>query len=495
MKQVSLKQLTSHYVLLVLGITFLVSFVSIYIYIHQLVIQQQQKESAALRVQAHSLSNLVAVYTSILKKLAVQPKVSDTLLFGSKQQAEDWAVETQQLLPGSVGVALLDTEGRLHGRPLVLRLGDQCLLDLHDYLQHKPVSSPPVHTDIADLAHFDVIQNVYQDGLLIGLLFSSFSLDLVQNELDYVTRQNQYLSVVTKTGQVIASSGDAANKNAQYETQAAITGTDWTLKASINLQDTSSILAPIGFSHFILFLLVSILFFVFAQRLRSATSRDFETIKEVLPAIYSDGDIEVDGSATKLSETSRIVGAIQLIAREMNHYQEKLISDSNTDELTGVRNRRAFNNEIQECINLAQRGLNAILIITDIDHFKQVNDTYGHVAGDLVLKVFGSCLLSRCRAADVCARLGGDEFVVVLMQCDLESAKLWYSEFARYFRSSQIRDPDLKALMPPCTLSAGCTEIQCTDSNIDDILARADNALYMAKQQGRDNIQFEDTAN
>ena len=154
------------------------------------------------------------------------------------------------------------------------------------------------------------------------------------------------------------------------------------------------------------------------------------------------------------------------------------------DPLTQVANRAEFNrvHEMFVVVHLEQK-LPCSLIICDIDHFKQVNDTFGHQAGDDVLKAFAQLLKRSCRPGDLVSRYGGEEFVILCTDCDNASTARRAEELRRAF--SEMPHPSLEGRS--CAASFGVTEIQPGDTP-ETMLRRADRALFCAKDKGRNAV-------
>ena len=152
------------------------------------------------------------------------------------------------------------------------------------------------------------------------------------------------------------------------------------------------------------------------------------------------------------------------------------------DKLTGLYNRRYLTEFGDATFASAKRhGDEMSVIICDIDNFKVVNDAYGHLIGDKVLQAFASLLLENKRAEDTTARYGGEEFVVVLSKCDALSAK----DKAEKIRVA-LSDLDTDGIK--VTASFGVTQMTSEHKSFEDILKDADEALYRAKENGRDQV-------
>jgi diguanylate cyclase (GGDEF)-like protein/PAS domain S-box-containing protein len=160
-----------------------------------------------------------------------------------------------------------------------------------------------------------------------------------------------------------------------------------------------------------------------------------------------------------------------------------------TDSLTGVHNRRHFLQQLEQELARYQRyGEPAALLMLDLDHFKHVNDEFGHAAGDAVLKAFTACALHILRRSDHLGRLGGEEFAILLPDTHAEGAR----ELAERLRQTILETPvDTAAGVVRYSVSIGVALFASGDSNADAILARADHALYRAKHGGRNRVEME----
>lgn len=157
-----------------------------------------------------------------------------------------------------------------------------------------------------------------------------------------------------------------------------------------------------------------------------------------------------------------------------------------TDELTGVYNRRYFLDSAEKEIARSLRfGKPFCSILLDIDGFKRINDSFGHGAGDEVLIAVSSTCLRHCRKIDTFARYGGDEFYFLLPECTKEEAQT----FAERIRSAVERiriDYDGESI--PITASLGVQAFAGAQDSLDRLLIRTDNAMYAAKQSGKNTV-------
>jgi diguanylate cyclase (GGDEF)-like protein len=172
--------------------------------------------------------------------------------------------------------------------------------------------------------------------------------------------------------------------------------------------------------------------------------------------------------------------------------EEHLASDSMTDPLTGLRNRRYGLKRLREEIELCQRSRRSkeqrllSVVLLDIDHFKLVNDTYGHPGGDDVLRHVAGELRADSRSTDVVARWGGEEFLFIFPNTDLQDATQIIQRFRARLGSQEVQIPSAGTLRK-VTISGGAAEFEATDTD-ETLLARVDAALYHAKNKGRDQL-------
>jgi diguanylate cyclase (GGDEF)-like protein len=130
-------------------------------------------------------------------------------------------------------------------------------------------------------------------------------------------------------------------------------------------------------------------------------------------------------------------------------------------------------------------GRPACLLMLDVDHFKMVNDTYGHAAGDKVLAAVGQALRDRLRQIDICGRLGGEEFAVLLIETGLTGAAITAERLRALLAAMEI---DYLGRSITFTVSIGCTSLRGGTVGLDDALGIADQLMYRAKQAGRNRV-------
>ena len=211
-----------------------------------------------------------------------------------------------------------------------------------------------------------------------------------------------------------------------------------------------------------------------------------------IPAMQSSREVQ-QLSQSLGSMTHRLLAAreameekVRLRTLELEAANRALDLQARTDALTGLLNRRGFETQMAFAVALARRSSRPLSLITvDVDHFKRVNDTYGHEAGDEVLRRLARTLESRLRGSDVVARLGGEEFVALLPDTDLNGAQSIAQALVTAMAEQQ--DPVVGTI----TVSAGVATMRGAEDNGAAMLRRGDAALYEAKGQGRNRVCVE----
>jgi diguanylate cyclase (GGDEF)-like protein/putative nucleotidyltransferase with HDIG domain len=216
------------------------------------------------------------------------------------------------------------------------------------------------------------------------------------------------------------------------------------------------------------------------------------------------GIVTVDNLFTRKELTDHDAAMLGLFTTELGLAMENLLLHKQAvklralaerDELTGVNNRRNLMTLFQREMDRARRyGSEMSVCMVDIDFFKSFNDTYGHLAGDDVLRNIAQVLVSASREIDIIGRYGGEEFMGLLPETGLAAASV-YAERLR--ARVEGRGKDLKSRFPNApslTISVGVTEVNVsTGDDIEKVIARVDDALYKAKEQGRNRVVIADT--
>jgi diguanylate cyclase (GGDEF)-like protein/PAS domain S-box-containing protein len=214
------------------------------------------------------------------------------------------------------------------------------------------------------------------------------------------------------------------------------------------------------------------------RRFRRADNRDIWVAVSVAPVFDEHGQV-----SHMLSHYLDIT--------DRKRVERELEDLADHDALTGLLNRRGFDTELERHINLVSRsGPAGALLVLDLDHFKRVNDTWGHQAGDRVIAAVAECLRSGLRRSDVVARLGGDEFGIILPHATSREAQVVAAKLIRAVRECPVdgmRPGELRT-----TASVGIALFDDATRRGQEILARADLSMYRAKDAGRDRYSNAD---
>jgi len=192
---------------------------------------------------------------------------------------------------------------------------------------------------------------------------------------------------------------------------------------------------------------------------------------------------------------SQLAVQIATTINRANVYAE-ILKHATLDALTGFYNRRQLEDRIKQEVSNAKRQKAPLCgIMTDIDFFKSVNDTYGHAAGDLVLKVIAKVIRSQLREYDIAGRYGGEEFSLLLPFTKIDEAKMVAERLRQTVENTVIDiskvNPESDVKTIKITLSLGIYEMKEND-NDEDLLKKADKALYQAKNTGRNKVVVQD---
>lgn len=224
------------------------------------------------------------------------------------------------------------------------------------------------------------------------------------------------------------------------------------------------------------------------------TENKLEYIDCILVKMKKRIDYELELRSTKkqmevaYTEKKQALAKLEQIHLEIEQKQAELLSMnatlvelSETDKLTGLKNRRYFQEKLEEQLSNNEKSASPFsLFILDIDHFKKVNDTFGHQVGDEVLAQLAQLLKNQVRSLDIVARYGGEEFVVILPETDQNEAKAIAEQLRQAVEQAKWQNGRI-------TVSVGIATAIKTD-NETTILQRADKALYASKENGRNHV-------
>jgi diguanylate cyclase len=212
------------------------------------------------------------------------------------------------------------------------------------------------------------------------------------------------------------------------------------------------------------------------------TCNDIDELKTLVSQILINTQQISSSSGELKSELTRSTEEIMKLRQELESVKEM----ARTDSLTGLLNRGAFDSELQY---LCSKGYSFSLVLFDIDNFKRLNDSFGHLLGDKVLQFFASLLKNQCNDIHLGARFGGEEMAMIFMHSSLEETFMITESIREKFSESRLKKKGSDESIGQVTVSAGISSYQDKDSPIS-LIERADQALYRSKTGGRNQINF-----
>ena len=212
---------------------------------------------------------------------------------------------------------------------------------------------------------------------------------------------------------------------------------------------------------------------------------DFEDIKEKLLKIAQSLEIETQELSTVMQKEDSLVTQMQMKIKKLEHALKVAKKESKLDFLTGLVSKRGLDEELNRADKSYRRyHIEYSIVFFDIDHFKSINDTYGHEAGDLVLKQLGKLLLKLKRDVDIIGRYGGEEFLAILPNTPIEGAQVFAEKVRLEVERFSFR---YKGEAVPVTISSGISNARKFNTQ-KEIIEDADSMLYQAKTNGRNRI-------
>lgn len=189
----------------------------------------------------------------------------------------------------------------------------------------------------------------------------------------------------------------------------------------------------------------------------------------------------------EINKIESLISALIYPLRNALLYKQA-VEKAYSDPLTGLNNRAAFDKSIEQEIDLAQRHDHTLsLMMLDLDRFKQINDNYGHIVGDAVLKSFADCIIECMRSSDIVFRYGGEEFVILLRNTKIAGAQLLAERMRKNVEEMKFDYNNIKLNI---SVSIGLAELQEGDDRLK-LVERADTLLYKAKEGGRNRVEIE----
>lgn len=443
----------------------------------------------------------------------------------------------QEKLPTIIELTIFDLNGNVVASSIPEFLHSVFLSnEQHDMLPNNIKIKPPYWSDRYDTAVLEFYSPVisYNDkvigSILATLNMEKFMSSLVDNA-DFVLGE---ITLLGHSGNILLSSNHKINYSASFESKTlkrlqahngdALTFEGLTHSKVIGLTSMpkeAPIIVLVERDHAeaiatwielrnlfiglvgILIVIVSGIAFYIGHSIVASLSYLIEGTKRIL-----NGDLNVQISEVKADEIGQLTSSFNrmtenlrcsqaeiLAAHEaMQKQNEQLKVLSITDSLTGLYNRNKLDAILIDQLARFERNHRSFsVLMMDIDHFKTLNDNYGHVIGDETLISVSQAISKSIRSVDFAARYGGDEFVVILIETDIASAVITAERIRAQVAmnvSSQIKETNISI-----TLSIGIIQCEINDKTAKNVLSRVDGALYKAKNSGRNKIYYEHHSN
>jgi len=222
-----------------------------------------------------------------------------------------------------------------------------------------------------------------------------------------------------------------------------------------------------------------------AMELNQADSLD--VINRITKQIVLETKSMVESNKNLKNTIDSTMSEVKMLSKELEVIKQSAV----TDMLTGLLNRRGFDESVSQAIKNTKNDPGPLsIIILDIDHFKKVNDTHGHLIGDSVLKILGKLLKDNIKGKDIAARFGGEEFILVLPETPLDGAYLLAEQIRSSLSKMIFKIKGTGQSIGKITISLGVA-LYRADESIETGIKRADEALYRAKNSGRNKTVTE----
>jgi GGDEF domain-containing protein len=401
--------------LLLLGAGWAAALAASYAYISQAYrlesTRQQTEQVERLSLAALEISRELVLRRRMVEQLASRREVRDMAAIADEQAAESWVQSLRPLLPDAVGLAVVLPDGVLLGDGRRMRVGPQCVEDLHAMLGLQPPSeSPVVHAGVPALAHYDLPVRILDDtGRPLGLLFASFHLGSLQDALRQM--DSRWPLRLTSAGGILLAGGVPANETGLRPLSLRVPDSSWQLTAWFPAEAAMHPAAVLALLLGGIVFALSVALFFLGRRLLRLFRRDMAGIVRFSEAIEQ--GLELPPLAVALQDNLPLMQHLGLIGGRMLAQQHELRELARTDALTGLPNRRALLHEIGRALHLERRGVGFTLALLEMEGMAGGEDPDDRTARDAGLKLLARELGHCVREPDVGGRVEGARFAIL----------------------------------------------------------------------------------
>jgi len=313
---------------------------------HAIKENQLQHETYEKTVIEQYLEKNIDFYQKMVDSIAQQDAVRDAIVFEDERAAIELALSMQRIIPDSIGVAFFSKEGNVLGDRESVRVGDQCVADIHHILQGDSISQPPVHREIPELAHFDITTPVLDENdNTIGVVFVSFSLSVLNRLLWHIEQPDIKFRLLDANNKIIVqgSAEDSVFETGNIKKQ-KVPGTSWNLIYTVKDFDTGAPLLIAGGIFVLLSLGILLVSFFMSYRLADIVNDNFRLVKNTLENTSADNiqtastGILLEDVKDVMEETRNIIQEKEDIrhALEEREKRYRILTEENSDVIWAI---------------------------------------------------------------------------------------------------------------------------------------------------------------
>jgi diguanylate cyclase (GGDEF)-like protein len=450
---------------------------------------QQQRTELAVRATTNRIETLLSQHREIARRLAVQAAEQGLLSDRNSAARESLTRQVTQSLPTLLRARLIPAGRHEIDASTIPELSYACLNLLGHSEKGEPGPGAELHLPNTPSAHIDVFAPVRgpgDNGVLLGHVLLSLKPEALREALVAIQAADGYAELHQQTDKsaplAIATGGDSSLKAGQPATQRTIPGIPWQLSfwpAPSSVMPSLYELALSGIAALVALILFGLSAVLPRRALVDAVAHD----AEIMLTFFSDirSGVLMGQYPFRLREFGKLAKQLRSSGEAIIRDRQNLEKLAQVDALTGLASRATFEQKLEQLLQQARLGFSSALLITDIDHLKEINAQLGSEAVDLLLKQFAQKLRETLRLGDTIARLEGGTFGVLFPFTDIEKI----TPVVERLRQRMAEEFNPGSDTPRAySWSAGLTLLSNTDSSIAAPTQRSEMALKSARREG-----------